>query len=319
MSEVKKKDIVVIHHNDLDGYGALAVVYKRFVKNFNVVNFEFNYNTTFEELIRPLNMNNIEAIFILDCNLGGEHDVIFLNSIETMFPNKIAFIDHHEMSDRFKGEMKFDSIVDKSRCGAKLTLNKFFPTERNEIYEYIDMFDRFEFDDIKEYNKSDLLSSLCGLVDKKTFVRNLAFSKNLDDLFGKYENLIKTLKNEYKVILGDEFSPIVAKNDNVVVYKMDFHKVNPLFYPNVNMIRLNKEDRAISVFISKYYENPSQIKFSIRVNANLTDLNIEEYMLEHFKYLVRGGGHQYAFGGTINGDDYTRLLEDIRNIEVPYL
>lgn len=314
MEEVKK-NIVVIHHNDLDGFGSLAVIYKKFIKTYNIINIPFSYNNTLEQLINTLNLNNLEALFILDCNLSGEADVQYLNSIDGMFPNKIAFIDHHENSYNLQNDMKFDNVVNKSVCAAKLTLNKFFPTERNELYEYINTFDTFEFESIKQYNKSDLLNSLCNLVDKTTFIRQLAFSNSLDDLFNKFKHLLPIIKQEYKVILSDAFSPIIHETNNCIFYRLDFKKVNPLFYPNVNMIRLNKKDAPITVYFNKYKNNPITVKFSIRIDSTKTDININD-ILHTFDYLITSGGHKAAAGGSLKTKDIKQFIKDIKNIQL---
>lgn len=176
------KNIVIFHHNDLDGYGAAAVVYNMIFNNANdnsSVNMctflECNYGSlkvTASRLIEA-GFKHIEQIYIVDLSFSNSDTFGEVYKILEAYPEcKINWIDHHEASINFLSTCKDDGTFQVLVASHKL---KYYITDKHsgawlaweymnnqilafmpQVVKYIDDYDRW----VHNYPESKWLNNI---------------------------------------------------------------------------------------------------------------------------------------------------------------
>lgn len=174
----KEKNILVYHHNDLDGYAAAAAVCNGMKEtNPNVkMNFEFrsiSFPTTWETFVNDeTEPRKFNEIAIVDYSFTVNNVSILKDLVEYVgyTANCVYWIDHHVTSvDAKKCLPEYDvdnfkcvSYVNTNRSGAWLAYEYFYMLDDDDIYnerlpiiiKMVDDYDRW----IHDYEESALLN-----------------------------------------------------------------------------------------------------------------------------------------------------------------
>lgn len=151
-----KKKYLIIHHNDLDGHGAGAVVYKylteiKGIPEEQIVLREASYEKT------PGVPEVYDTIFMVDYSISETSIGWLFELLER--GNKIIWIDHHKTSletyKKYKAELDSRDISillnENTESGAYATFKYLFPEKTIPTFiSYIDDYDRW----VHKYNDS---------------------------------------------------------------------------------------------------------------------------------------------------------------------
>ena len=166
----KERNILVYHHNDLDGYAAAAAVF--YGMNLHAckdvkLNFEFRsiaFPTTWETFVNEdTEPREFSEVVIVDYGFTENNVNILKDLVEYLnyTAEHISWIDHHVTSiaaekclpkyDKFK----FTSYINTSRSGAWLAYEYFGEMNRvPRVIKYVDDYDRW----VHDYSESTLLN-----------------------------------------------------------------------------------------------------------------------------------------------------------------
>lgn len=307
-------NIVVFHHNDLDGYGAAAVVYhwaSDFIGTDNISgeNFRFLECNYADHKVKTSRLNEcgfdrINYIFIVDLSFSTVEHFEEVYAMLDIYPeSKIIWIDHHEDSTnlipvlyedaRFRKETSSARIqyeVSKDRSGAWLTWHYLVGIKYDNagltipmVLVFIDDYDRW----VHNYPESKILNNVfwaCAEGEDLKNPRSVMWDSMLCDL-GLNAMLYKGLViADYKTNLNSEiFKNCVYVVDDFEGYKaivLNNHGNSECFcdayneYPICVLWRFNGQQYTYSL-----YSNP---KFNVNCNEIAA------------KY--GGGGHPGAAG-----------------------
>lgn len=191
--------MLIIHHNDPDGYLSAAIAYRYSQAEEDINFFSFNYSNLAEAL--PM-INTGERVICVDSSLNNNKES--LKKWEDLFEKSrnVLYIDHHastldvlkEKPDFFK-KYNVEAVVSTERAGCWLTWDRMANEEVPSIVKVIDDFDRF----ILKIDKS------------KTFVKALDSREIRPETEIGLSFWVDMIKHEY--IFDREWSSLVSFGD----------------------------------------------------------------------------------------------------------
>ncbi len=325
--------IIVIHHNDMDGYAALAEVMMHYKheSNVEIVPYEFKYGTPLIDFIKGYDWNDVESlgikkIYIVDCSVT-ESDVEYLNELaRNIHPEFITLYDHHMESANLQPTMQFANIIDKERCGTMITYDQLNGgNSLRDIQNYVNSLDLFKFEEDPDvYFKATQMNTFLNAYGVERFVDAYINADTFEDF---YEN------NKADMDKSNAEDEAIYNNVNNALYTDKFtFELEPdmifnlyLMAPdtpkiNLNVLRLKSptyDETLFDQFINKDEEN-GNYRISTRINKTFEcSKYIKDYVLA-FPKKVFGGGHLLAFGCAIPIDaldEYRQYLCDMKNQE----
>ena len=197
---------VVFHHNDLDGYGAAAVVASWIKENYNhivddtrflVCNYT-NKCVTVERLKDECGGVYPETVFVVDYSFKTQEEMEELYDMME-HGSQVFWFDHHQSSVNLLEQIKDTKFKEYARdhtlvydvnidhCGTYITWKNLFPDKK--VPEAIDLINDWDLwihkDDNSRYLNNAFYSALDPEEDENS-LRNL-WSKRWEDLFGTCE------------------------------------------------------------------------------------------------------------------------------------
>ncbi len=117
------KKILVIHHNDLDGFCAAAVIAKFF--NFQKADIEFHSASYDDEL--PIDKLEVaQWLYIVDFSFSPKR----MNEIFELVPAiRITWIDHHKTAMEYDYGVELEGVREIGKSGCELVWEFFYPSE----------------------------------------------------------------------------------------------------------------------------------------------------------------------------------------------
>ena len=205
----KERNILVYHHNDLDGYAAAAAVFygmELHACKGMKLNFEFRsiaFPTTWETFVNEdTEPREFNEVIIVDYGFTTNNVSILKDLVEYLnyTAEHIYWIDHHVTSiaaekclpkyDKFK----FTSYINTSHSGAWLAYEYFGEMNRvPRVIKYVDDYDRW----VHDYSESTLLNDAFFCTPE---LKNPE-SDEWDELIGNdWSDYLKVLVEKGKVI-----------------------------------------------------------------------------------------------------------------------
>jgi oligoribonuclease NrnB/cAMP/cGMP phosphodiesterase (DHH superfamily) len=176
--------ILIYHHNDLDGQGAVFIAKKELTKKGKEVKcIEMDYD---KDLPPIQDIKNVEEIYILDFSLKEKHMDFFVDNIGV---DNIIWIDHHETAikklHRFKD---IKGIRQEGTSGCMLTWHWF---NGNEEVPYI----------VKLINDYDIWAlKLEGTLDFYEYIRGI----DLSDIENPWWDILMSCnKDDFKPMINE--------------------------------------------------------------------------------------------------------------------
>lgn len=267
--------MTILTHADLDGIVAAMCVKACYPgKWINTV------ATGYLSLSKKIDqLNEKETLLILDLNLNEEQiNAVIAKSIKT-----VAYFDHHEtvkyVADKIK-ENNFKHIIDKSRCGAKITYD-FFKKVGNikyleELVELTNIYDIWQ-ENHPRFDEAMLLNDLYWY---------LGISKFQSEFEHGYDNNIcKSEKNQFKkekeIFMKESF-------DNYTTIENSTVFVNDPRMQHISYYTIFKPDFKFYFILKTLKDEFAEFAVRIR-NSDLTILDINEEMRKHFPEIGIGG------------------------------
>lgn len=282
----RESKVLIIHHNDLDGYGC-AVILRAFFKNSR------NYPASFYDIdqkLQDIEYDNYEYVFVVDVH---PTKVDFLD-----LSDKIILIDHHPST---YGNVKKNRYVvsNKKKCATYLVwhyLKKTFPENKFDFFKNfvycVNEFDEWTNRTPKGKCLNELLYGPYG-ADKAQFITR--FKKGNTRFTTEELDFVKKRREDFKKIYKDLDIWELEKTNSCFVMSDDF--VNDLAH------KLMHEDGYDVAFIKQIKKD----RVSVRTKSDIIDTG---KILESLGY---GGGHAKASGFFEN--DPIKLKEKILRIE----
>lgn len=271
------KKIVVLYHNDIDGFGAAWAAWKKMGKKADYIPIQYKGKTN----ILPKGLKNKE-LYLVDLCFDADTMKRLLKE-----NNKLVVIDHH-IGRKNEVKISTDYLFDLNSSGAGLSWKYFFPKKNTpRLLKHIEDYDIWKF---KLPYTRELLASL------NIYEMNF---KKWNIIAADFENAVKRKKyiDEGKVIVkyqNDLIKKIAGYGEKAI---FEGHKVfvvnSPILESEIgNYVVKNK--KVIGLVWSNRNGGRDFFKGSLRGDGkvNLSDL-AQKY---------GGGGHKVAAGFTFNAE-----------------
>ena len=259
--------VIIVHHNDLDGFGC-ATILKAFFKK--AINCPVSFYDV-EERIKQIEFDTCDHVFVVD---------VHPDNVETLdVSDKIILIDHHPSTYHNPEKNRF-VISDKKKCATYLVwhyLKKTFPE-----YKF-DQFSRFVYA-VNEFDiwtnrtpKGKCLNELLyGFYDKDKFITR--FKKGNMRFTWAEMGYLKSRRDLFNSIYEDLMIVELEKTKSCLVMSDDF--VNDIAH------KLMTEEGYDVVFVKQVKKD------RVSVRNKRKDINIGKIL----ETLGIGGGHPEAAG-----------------------
>ena len=319
----KERNILVYHHNDLDGYAAAAAVF--YGMNLHAckdveLNFEFRsiafptiWETFVNEDTEPREFNEV---VIVDYGFTTNNVGILKDLVEYLnyTAEHIYWIDHHITSvDAKKGLPKFDkfkftSYINTSRSGAWLAYEYFSEMDDDDIYnerlpmviKYIDDYDRW----VHNYPGSMLLNDAWFCTPELKDPE----SDEWDALLNEDTKYLNSLIEKGKIV--NQYRDQLAESHKKFAYEVTIKG-----FEQYSAVALN--DRGNSKCFGDlvkqyqicilYHENkPGEIAMSLYSDPAFVEagVDVSPIALKH-----NGGGHPGASGCSMSVEEFYRVVK----------
>lgn len=284
-------DILVYHHNDLDGFASASLVLKWKNENHSKMNIEFKKVNYGDYLVVP---KSYKYVFVVDFSF----DDFFMNKTKE-FNKEVIWCDHHESAKKKNMDLwnsnKFKGLRDLNLCGSSLTYlylfnngeimnnEEFYKSKKiSFVLKFCEDYDMWKFN----YKKYDVFSfhEMFYLKYKspEEFLKLFNYSK---------DKLYKEIKFYDSII---DFKKNIAENAR---YNGKYIKINKLrgwiqndtTDPNfLSDFLLEKKEDVDFTMIYKV-KNDGKVKISLRSQKDNIDLT-------KIASKYGGGGHKKASG-----------------------
>lgn len=262
------KKIIILRHNDLDGFSAAYAAWKKFGDEAEYV--PVGYET------KPADISNRE-VYILDfCYEKKDIDELARNG------NKITIIDHHKSKEAIIKSVH-DHLYDISRSGAVLSWNYFHPNKPvPKILQYVQDYDLWQF--------------------KLLFAEEITARLEMSELdFNVWDKMAADFETEKGLEKYIEEGKAALKYKNYLIREISGNAENAVFEGYsalvVNSAELKSEignflvkNNKADVGIIWHFQNGS-ISVSLRSSEERDDIDVS-VLAEKYG----GGGHKQAAG-----------------------
>lgn len=301
-----KGDIIICHHNDLDGRTAGHVMAHALMHTYNdrVRLYECDYNKRAIDA-QHIDFANAAAVFVLDLSV----DTGIMKEIATItsqYNIPIVWLDHHqstlthieEFCKAFSDEIDKNivtGVIDNGRCGARLTYDYFKKEFLDSYYiedepalqlnvekfiMYVDDYDRW----VKSYEESEYLN---------TYMYSSSMMYPLSPIYDKLIMYPEALTEA--ISYGKEFSE-VAKQKNDITYRafsyeatVDGHSAIIITgFGNSTNFGDHLDDYDLAIVLHRKFGMWEFSMFTSKEGINCAEI---------CERLYNGGGHVKAAGG----------------------
>ena len=316
----------IIHHNDLDGIAAAAIVYNYLADKFSnysrmgcmyqfdVAFVEYKYddasNVAANEALKTAADENHDGVYIVDISIS-DTNIDQLQNIYKIDPDKIVWCDHHVSSINWlksvagtDRELKYRGTVNTRRCGAALIYQFLYNCTFRSVPAFVklvDDYDRYilsrpesEWFNAAFYGSEDLRDP----TDDNWKIICSLFNKNNPSALGLF------IKRGRVIMDYQEHENAIARKTKMYPMHIDFCTDDSKF-ERYNCMGMNhsgspdvfgdvRNDERVDVCVTWYVTRDNNIKYSFRSSHNWVRCDIIA------KYLG-GGGHVLAAGAVENG------------------
>lgn len=285
-------NVLVYHHNDMDGWSAAAVVKHAYGDNVNFKFVEVDYARTIVEITPEYDPKNFDAVVVVDLSLNADTIPQFKSVAQSS--KQFTWIDHHKTSIELSaGDPELEGlpgIRSINYCGAYLAF----------LYYNLDIADMSKFtDDLKEkvpgwIRYVDDWDTWKHLLPETNFFRygfeSSDHDPDNDEFFGK----LFSNPDYYRVLIrdGEAISKYVLKQNErylkCLAYETTFegHRVLVMNRRENSLLFLNRIKEYD--FVVAWEFNGEVYKYSLYSDKNIDLTEIAK------KY--GGGGHPQACG-----------------------
>ena len=312
--------ITIIHHNDLDGIGAAAIVYHAAMDTYNgnvdakFVSYCYNdasNNSANEALLEAAVTGRV--VYIVDISIS-EANIDKLSNIYKVPSAKLNWCDHHASSVKWlqsiagtDKDLKYNGIVNPRRSGAYHTYKYMWPKSRTvpRFVKLIDDYDRYQLKDEDSKYLNTTFFALDDMKDPTSATWDIlcnctSVETTLVRLINRGHMIFDYLESTYKAARKTRMiaAPVYIKSTNPKHETLEYNSlcINHAGDPAVFGEQKNRED--IDICISWYKTNTDGIKYSLRTSHNWVRCDIIA------KYLG-GGGHKLAAGAVVEASNCT--------------
>lgn len=321
---MKEKDILCIHHTDLDGSASAAIVGLNAKRNgMNIDYVAYNYKDEIPDA------SGYKEVWVVDVSFGTRTADIFKSWKQQGI--RVGWIDHHKTAFNKEGmvlsDTKEDSIMgyrSTKTAACELAWDFFFTGEdMPELIAYLAAYDtwnkdRFDWDDVMAVQYG--ARAEFGMTNPGNILKDLEEKSSKNNAFGK----IYMLKMKGRDIL--DFLEEKHKSEceqyafEAKVQIRGRHNFNVVFKRDFKAICINTLEFSSSTFDSIY--DPDKHKMMVafafvptiqqfRVSIYSTHKDIDCGMLA--KSILGGGGHKGAAGFhlSLNQMDYFLIKKQL--------
>ena len=306
------KKITIIHHNDLDGVGAAAIVANALGKN-EVIDITFvMYCYTDESAKRVNDALGIAAledrdVYIVDITISNEN-IDKLSNVYMLKPGKLFWLDHHASSVEWikstvgtDKELHYDGIVNPRRSGAYHAYTFMHKCKSNKVprfVKYIDDYDRYvlSIPDSKIFNQA--FYSLAELKQPGSLLWNLIADGDdvaLNAAVSKGRDICEYLEEEYKNARKTRMfaAPLYISSDKPGYRMLHYNAlcINHSGSSDVFGEQRNRND--IDICVNWSQTKTGAIKYSLRSSHNWVRCDL-------IAKALGGGGHKLAAGVSVS-------------------
>lgn len=294
--------LVIYHIADYDGMFSGATAKKYFEKaGYNVTTFGYNYG--YDDTTIP-SLDSFDKICIVDITLPPH----IMKDAAARYADKVIWIDHHVTAlDQAKAE-GYDIFEGKRVSGygaACLLTYEYFNPHMSvpyaiQLLSAYDVWDHSSFDwDAATSPFQYGLKAIVGSTIEKVYdqydnilhdphqyiVHGLSIKAYLDDMYEQWMS-----KYAFEVEVDGKYKAIAM--------------ICPISTSAIFSSVLDKYD--LSIVVEKNAIVPGKYNVSMYSEKNIGDFSCGEYMKAHYN----GGGHRNAAGGSLDIDQFNRLITD---------
>lgn len=328
------KKVLIVHHNDLDGVGAAAIVANALSKGDIIETTFVPYYYT-DASAKDVNdallkaANDGSDVYIVDISISSEN-IDKIDNIYKISANRLVWIDHHTSSVTWMNstyntekELHCNCIVNPRRSGAyhawKYMHGYKKGTKIPAFVSLIDDYDRYKLTEIN----SQYLNAAFYAIDEMRDPKSMFWKELCDPTSIMHTHVLNTLIEKGKII-KDYLESTYRSARKTRLYNISVRikstnpKHEPLEYnalcinhagsPDVFGDQIKRDD--IDLCIAWYTTNKGATKYSFRSSHNWVRCDIIS------KYLG-GGGHKLSAGTTM--EIPTEPIEDpnLKNAQPP--
>ena len=270
------KSIVVLYHNDGDGFGGAWAAWKKFKNKASYIPVEYNNKNEPPEFLKD------KEIYLIDvCYSVKQMGKILAEN------KKVVVLDHHETS-RQASKISTEHRFEIKSSAAILAWRYFHPKKKiPKLLSYINDFDLWLF----KLKETKQISAVLEIYNNK---------------FEAWEKVAKDLENSRTRKKYLEQGDVILKYQNKLV-NFIIRQAIPVDFEGKKALAVNSNilesevgngliQQGAEVGIIWFIKNSSQLKVSLRSNPKKID--VSKLALRH-----GGGGHKGAAGFTIKFKD----------------
>ena len=270
------KSIVVLYHNDGDGFGGAWAAWKKFKNKASYIPVEYNNKNEPPEFLKD------KEIYLIDvCYSVKQMGKILVEN------KKVVVLDHHETS-RQASKISTEHLFEIKSSAAILAWRYFHPKKKiPKLLSYINDFDLWLF----KLKETKQISAVLEIYNNK---------------FEAWEKVAKDLENSRTRKKYLEQGDVILKYQNKLV-NFIIRQAIPVDFEGKKALAVNSNilesevgnglvQQGAEVGIIWFIKNGSQLKVSLRSNPKKID--VSKLALRH-----GGGGHKGAAGFTIKFKD----------------
>lgn len=293
----------IVHHNDLDGCMAAAIV-KLYETDPNVNLIQYDYK---KNLVLPKQ----EKVYVVDCALKQDE----LDYICDIAQSNVWFYDHHISSHSLEGEAFI--YTHPSHCATKIVYDMLYKNKSEKLDKIISLVQAYDCDgDAANIHtdayKFNLLFEIehGGVEWCEKILQTEAMRLVNDEVILLLENMYKKLK--WNNIHGEIAIINTTLNPNPILsFLPDYIKIAFVYYIESSLQEsltqsVHYESKQYACYTDRSLQEQT-VKVSIRVRNGCDKYNAHE-----IAKVFGGGGHQYAAGFRyINSQNWILQLMDI--------
>ncbi|MFA5099064.1 MAG: DHHA1 domain-containing protein [Candidatus Paceibacterota bacterium] len=266
------KNIIILYHDDLDGFGAAWAAWKKFGNKADYLAVDYTKSM-------PTGLKNKE-IYILDfCYPEAEIKALLKNN------KKLVVIDHHVSRKEIFKLLK-EYVWNINRAGCVLSWKYFHPGKKiPKLIEYVEDIDMWTF---KLKNTNEITLFMESLPREFKVWNKVASEMENKKKFSRYLE-----KGEAIAGFVDKIIEIIASNSENAIF--EGKKVSVVNSPNFNS--------ELGAYLLKKTKNPIAIIWSLKngvIRVSLRSLKSVDVSKLAQKY--GGGGHRQAAGFSLSAE-----------------
>lgn len=313
--------ILVLHHNDRDGYVSAAIVgdfFENYAKeDYNITYIEMDYSKTIEERLhsKGINPDDYYLIYLVDYSISNMDNCKFI----TKYRNKVVWIDHHKSSFDFMKDIECNHFSGIKCIGASGALLTWIYFHEKELCRHLRKAKYVSKDELAELIQKDKGFNIPMLVwythrydiwDISDDVEAFNFGQYKIDI-NHYLNWLRTYKNDMEqdnYIIQSNIEQgfnirayMIECNEKhisqfgipfVLKYKGKEYDVMMVNMPQPSSLKFGKYAKEYDILLPFYYNGEGCTYSMYKTDRAPEELDVSEIACSVFN----GGGHKNAAG-----------------------